>query len=366
MGIKSGNPTIQRRHGKNYIHKQADARLKEAVRPYQEQGLNALKVDAFEIKYYQQCRSTTVCTCKQTTLLPQHQAIAPESNIPPTLMKQDQVVEESIHIDYDRPLFGSRNELDLNETVISEQDEFELEPDVEEGVAGPTVDSMFSSGTNCGICYKTGYVPGYSSYGFERRVLTTFDIEDTYGYNTDITATPHNLNCLDERDGYVDFAIDVPKYFRDVSVSVRNNTEMTTDPLYSTDNPGELLSFGEVKANAGRRMLIRVRAQQFTHVVMEFDLGTDKLTANLAQMSKTVDWTLFDTLGNITMILPMTIANISGNDVIYVPKRNQLFKVTDVTYLRTAEERNLDWSVTTRILQPQEALARIHKGFKLA
>lgn len=365
MGIKSGNPTIKRRHARNYIHQQADARLKEAVRPYQEQGLNALKVDSFEIKYYQQCRSTTICTCKQTTLLPEHRAIAPDSNIPATLMKPDSVVEESVTIDYSRPLFGAPSEMDLNDTVISPNDEFELEDDPEDGMAQPTIDTLFASSIDCGICYKTGYVPGYTAYGFERKVLTTFDIADTYGFHTDITAAPHRLNRFDEREGFVDFELEVPKYFRDVSISVRNNVDALPDSLYLADDSGALLTFGEIKANAGRRMLIRVRAEQFTHVVLEFDLGTEKLMANLAQMSKTVDWTLFDTLGNITMILPMTIANIQGNDVIYVPKRNSLFKVTDVTYLRTSDERNLDWSVTTRVLQPQESLGRIHKGFKL-
>ena len=337
------------------------------MQPYQAQGLEALKVDSFEVKYYQQGRSTTICTCKQTTLLPQHHAISPNSNVPATLVKPDSIVDEEISINYERPLFGTRNEdMEQNDLVISDTDDFDLEDDDDEAATGPTIDSMFPSGTDCGLCYKTGYVPGFTAYGYERKVLSTFDIADSYGYHTDITAAPHALNCMDPREGYVEFELHVPRYFKDVSISVRNNTEVLPDTLYVASDVPEVLSFAEVKHSAGKTMKFRVRAERFTHVVIEFDLGTEKLLGNLAQMSKTVDWTLFDTLGNITIILPMTIASISGNDVIYVPKRNTAFKVTDVTYLRTADERNLDWSVNTRVLQPQETLGRIHRAYKLA
>jgi hypothetical protein len=65
------------------------------------------------------------------------------------------------------------------------------------------------------------------------------------------------------------------------------------------------------------------------------------------------------------MTLPPTIQNIAGNDIIHVPARGMSFKVTDVTYMRTSMERNLDWPVQTRVLQPQESLNKIHRASKV-
>ena len=71
---------------------------------------------------------------------------------------------------------------------------------------------------------------------------------------------------------------------------------------------------------------------------------------------------MLDTLGQINIILPMTIAQVSSADVVYVPSRKQTFKVTDVTYLQTARNAKLDWSAQTRIVQPNEALHNLRKG----
>jgi hypothetical protein len=99
---------------------------------------------------------------------------------------------------------------------------------------------------------------------------------------------------------------------------------------------------------------------------MEFDLGTDPVLANMAQMSRTLDWTLFDTLGNLTLNLPMTIPNLATSDVLFVPQRNIVLKITDVTFLRTSTDSNLDWSCSTRVVQPQELIKSIAKNFLLA
>lgn len=384
MSIKSGSSNIKR-HARNYTGKQAQARLTEVIGAAQQQAKNALMVDSFEIKYYQQAKSTTVCTCKQTSIASSIAAriIEPSSNVPVTLIKDKSVVSNAIRIDYNRPLFGTPSEekkaddfdTDDNNPNSDDDDEFDLDfdDDDEDGPSNNsnthtemrTVDATFTSGRDCGICYKTGFVPGYVAYGFERALLTTHNISDVYGFTTDMTTAPHTLRAVDHREGYVEFEIDVPLYFHDVNVSVRLNTQVLQETLYSSNGTRTVLTFAEVKAAAGKTLRVRVHAEEFTHAVVEFDLGTEKLRANLAQMSKTVDWTLFDTLGSISMILPPTIQNIAGNDVIFVPSRAATFKVTDVTYLRTADEKNLDWPITTRILQPQESLGRIHRSMKL-
>lgn len=374
MGIKSGTTNV-RRHARNYTGKQADARLREVVGQIQQQSTNALMVDSFEIKYYQQVKSTTICTCKQTSLANSIAAriVDPSSNVPVTMVNQDSVIGNSIKIDYGRPLFGTpveqakADDFDIDGEDGVGDDEFEFDEDDEENdqhTPTQTVDSTFSSGKDCGICYKHGFAPGYSAYGYQRTVLTTHDIEDVYGYTTDMTTAPHTLRRVDPIAAYVEFVLNVPKYFSTAQVSVRDNISILSEMLFFGED-NQPLSMMHLKLAAGKSILVRVCAEAFTHAVIEFDLGTEKLRANLAQMSKTVDWTLFDTLGNISMTLPPTVQNIAGNDVIHVPARSMSFKVTDVTYLRTSMERNLDWPVQTRVLQPQESLNKIHRAFKL-
>lgn len=360
MAISRGVPVIQRRHSKNFISKQADARLQESVRPYQEQGRRALEVDSFVVRYYYQVRSTTACTCKQMNVTAAYNTLG--TNVPPTLVKQQSVLGTSVAIDYRRNLFGTGAD-----SIQADDSDMDLDDDLniagEDDADAPTQDAVYASSADCGICYKTGYVPGYAAYGFERRLFTTHSIIDSRGYTTDVTTAPHTLQRVDPHGGYIEFDLEVPKYFQELLVSVRNNREILSDTLF--DALGSPLMFTAVKAAAGGILPIRVQAQEFTHVVIEFDLGTERTLANLAQQQKTIDWTLFSTLGNIQIVLPMTIQNVSASDVIYVPSRATSFKITDVAYLTTSRDKNLDWSVSTRVLQPQEALGRVHKAFRL-
>lgn len=352
--ISRGTGTIQRKNARNYSHKSADARLKEAVAPYQQQGLNALKVDSFEVYYYPVAQGTTICTCKQTEIIPEYSRLEE----PPTLVKQDQS-RNPIMIDYTRTLFGSANENGSNKNSDSDGDFDELEIDDDQDTENPVMDSTFATKANCGICYRTGFVPGYNRYGRERVVLATQHITDAYGYHVDVTEAPHRCNKLDTRTGYIEYELNVPKYFRQAFYSVRNNTDILHDALHTTDDVQ--LTLADLKNAAGKTLLVRVHAPALTHVVVEFDLGTDPVLANMAQYSKSLDWTLFDTLGNISLNLPMTIPTVSSSDLVYVPQRNLTLKITDVTYLRTSKDANLDWSVSTRVLQPMEAAKHIAK-----
>lgn len=353
MSISRGTGSIKRVHAKNFTHDEVQKRMDEAVRPYQQQGLNALKVDSFEVLYYKRVDSTSICTCKSFTLpdttARQTTALSPALDIPGDVRPTEVV------IDYARPLFGTATPgavLDVED--VGDSDELSLDSDRAESSVSP----LFSSSANCGICYKCGYLPAYEKYGHQRYVLTTYDVEDTYGYNTDMSKSPVVLNMLDEREGYVDYVILVPFYFESVSISIRANTDhLKGELLY--DSAGGILTLQHFRNAAGKELRVRCRATSYTHVVVEFDLG-HKLRANLAQSSKESDWSKFNTLANVQFIMPMTIKDVTSSDVFHVPKRNLTFKVSEVQYLRTSNGENLDWSLGTRVLQPQEALAYIH------
>lgn len=354
--IRSGTGSIKRRNGTNYNTKGAQARLDEVIKPSQAKGLNALKVDSFAVQYYYQGRSTEICTCKQTTLLPQHQSIS--STLPPTVVNQQSLGDTEIVIDYNRPLFGHHADV-----PPAEDDDFELLDNGDEDAPPDVVSALLESSADCGICYRTGFIPGYQQYGAERQVYATQHTDDTYGYTLDVTATPHVFNKTDVREGFVEFVLRVPRFFRSVSLSVRDNTSVLEDSVFLID--GTPVSFTNFKYAAGKQLAVRVTSEAFTHLVVVYDLGTDPVLANLAQMSKTLDWTQFTTIGNLQIVLPMTIPEVQSSDVIHLPARSLTLKVTDVTYLRTAKDSNIDWSVGTRVLQPQESLKYIHKCTKL-
>lgn len=362
MSIRRGHKAIKRDPAKNYITKEAQARFDEVVKPYQNQGLNALKVDSFEVLFFYKAVSTIVCSCQETEVASTISS-QENTNVPANFVNPESKTDQHVKIDYRRPLFGSVGD-SANANDYTETDEFALDDDDEIDDGQPaTSQALFSSGTDCGVCYRSGLLPGYRLYGYENLVFTPRDITDSYGYHKDVFATPHVLNKLDAKGGYTEFEIKVPKYFKEVKVSVRNNLEILDDVLLTEF--GFPLTFSDLKASAGLTIRVRVTADRFTHFLVRFDLGVEPVLANLSQLSKSTDWTLFDTIGNVNIILPNNIPLVSNSDVIFVPSKNMSFKISDVTYMQTAKGQPFEWSTSTRVLQPQESLKRIHQARKL-
>ena len=350
--IKRGTKNIARVHAKNFIHQQADKRLQECVAPYQQQGLNALGVDSFEVELYQKGISSTVCSCKETKVSKEDFNSTPSllvNSVNPRSGSDNEIV-----INLNRSLFGAPGEYDEVDDYRDAADDFDLVDDDSEF----SVPNLFMSSANCGICYRSGFVPGYTLYGSDRRVYTPIDTVDTYGYTTDKSKAPHLVLQLDP-SGYLEFLIEVPKYFNSVSLSIRNNHDQVSSIIYGQD--GTKLSLADFKQNAGKTLAVRLTAEEFTHFILVFDLGIPKIRANIAQMSKSLDYSTLDTLGNMNVILPYSIAEVNSTDFICVLSRNQVLKVTDTPFLRTSQDKTLDWAVNTRIIQPQESAKSINK-----
>ena len=371
MAIHDGRGT-NRRHGNNYIGRQADARLQEIIRPAQQRGLNALNVDSFPVMYFRRANSSVACTCQKAPALPEEAiSMDPHQGLPEHI-RPDIVVDsdEDIVIDHTAPLFGTRNTngyYDENDTgpgmgggIVDDEEIVEDDEDAR------SQERLFAMSTDCGICYRNGMVPGYELYGHDRKVLTTAVVTDVYGYSIDYVAAPNRFCQVDPQDGYVDFSFHVPKYFEHMRFSVRDNgNHMPEESLFLPTEHPQVLTAAAVRAAAGTELTVRIRAPFFTHVVVDFDLGVEPVVASLAQDTKATDWTIFDTMGTLTIVLPMTIGSVETSDVLYVPGRKRTLKVSDVTYLRTASNKNMDWQVQTRVLQPQEALRRIWQANKL-
>ena len=342
------------RHGKNYIQKEANRRMDEIVNPAKDQQLNALGVDSFETFVFRALLSTTVCTCKET---PQYiQQEGNSTDIPINIRSQE--IEIKINQGA-RPLFGEPS--DFNATSDNDTNsEYDLD-DMDDQREFPVTSSVIETNPDCGICYRTGFVPGYELYGHARRVYTTHDIEDMVACTINQTTTPHTIERV-HYSGFTSFEISIPKYFKTCTYSIRNNHELINDKIYLGS---AYLTLADLQANAGKTLVVRVQANAFTHLVLDFDLGTQSVKANLAQMTKVVDWTLFETAGNIGIVLPCSIGDLPVGSVLVVPSRNAAFKVSDVQYLKLANGSVMDWQCTTRFLQPQEKIRHILKGFRV-
>jgi len=366
MAIRKGTGTIKRVHAKNYAHREANKRLDESVRPYQQTGQNALGVDFVEVLLYQKVMSTQVCTCKQTEMVAAQTNIS--VSIPSNVINPNSNIDQDIVIDYTRPLFGVRGEsatnLDYTSALdFSEDEEDYIEEDGLDDDEMPTrtSENLFSANSNCGLCYRSGYVPGYSLYGQDRQLLSTYTMSNVYGYNVNQSRAPHTFDKMDHREGFVEHVLNVPRYFKALKYSIRNNVEvLMEDQLFNIQ--GQPLTLAEVRSSAGSTISVRVMSETFTHVVVEFDLGIEMLHANISQMSKSIDWQNFDTLGSMNIVLPSTIREVQSTDYIVVPSRHQVLKVTDTPFLRTAKGSNLDTSINSRVVQPQEPVKRIYSG----
>jgi hypothetical protein len=364
MTINRGTGIIKRNHARNYIDDEANKRFEQEVRPYQEQGLNALGVDYFEVLLYSRLMSTQVCTCKQTEVVAQHNTL----NLSPNIVNPNSKSDSEITIDYYRPLFGNKTEATNNNDFTSFKELDEDDDLIDESIddtelASTPSRNLLGANADCAICYKTGFVPGYNLYGWDRKLLCTFDMVQISGYHLNQSTTPHTFQKEDKREGFVEFSFIVPRYFNSVKVSIRNNhASLLDDDIYIKGSSVTPISITYLKEFAGKEVTVRITSELFTHIIFEFDLGCEKVHANLAQQNKNMDWTSFDTLGNINFILPMTVPEVQSSEYVYVPKRAQMFKITDVPYLRVADGRNLDWSVNTRVVQPQEPIRKIIAG----
>jgi hypothetical protein len=345
-----GLPSIRRVNARNYIQEEADQRLREVIAPYQKQGLNALGVDSYDVLLFLKKASTVACTCRETQMtsdLGQAKDVPTSDGIAAT---------HEISIDWRRPLFGEPHEARFEEEDGTGMDDYEFDES-----PTPHANNIFESSPDCGICYRSGYVPGFVQYGKQRIVLTTHDVVGYNGSTIDRNSFPHAFDRL-ASNGWVEFEFVVPKYFKTARYSVRNNLQQVEADI-TTDVGALDLAF--LRANNGKAVRIKVSTDCFTHLVFTFDMGSEVISANIAQMSKQTDWTMFNTIGNLNVILPMTIPEVTNGSIIVVPKPGITLVITDVTYLRPEDGRNLDWSVNTRVCQPQEPAQKISNSLAL-
>jgi len=373
MALKRGGNTIQRRHARNFTQESAQKRLDEAVEPFNQQVMNSLYVDSVEIDYYHiQTKVGIPCTCEKTAVEPV-MLDEQDSNIAPVIPTKDSTTKGGKVRFQETDIFGES----LAEKIYNDDNDHVLDVsgdkahifhEIEEPADGDSAYGdgfLGGGGIDCGICYRTGFQPPYKAYGKQRYLFTNYDIEESNGFRVNTQKAPHTIEKHDPKvPGFVKFRTTVPKYFKTVTVSVRDNlVYLVEDHLLRTD--GERMTTSDFRDRAGREVEFIIQANCFTHVVIEFDLDIPKLRANMSPEQAALDYERLVTIGDITMILPPTLSEIEPGDIIIMKSRNLALKVRDKDKNATADKRRLEWSVSTRVLQPTETLRNIANGFKL-
>lgn len=381
--IRRGVRSHKRGNARNYTHRQAQARLQETVKPFNQQVENSLYVNAVEVDYYQaQGKIGKPCTCEKIEIRPEHSTISDpggdETNVEPVVPTSEEDSSAGLGISLqDDDLFGdSPAEKLYGESVFDVSDNDNMPDDdipeeiyrditTKEGDVAFSETTMFGSNANCGICYKLGYQPGYKAYGKQRYVLTTWDIERIGSYTILSAETPNRLRRQGPITDYsfVEFSVHVPKYFKSCIYSVRNNTQILTGEKILVGN--RPLTMDTLRQYAGKEMSLQIKAAEFSHVVMEFDLGLPKVRANLGPESQALDYSKLEALSNFPVVLPPSIHEVSNGDILVVKDRRLVLKVMDKERKITADKRQLEWMVQTRIVQRTEPLREIAKGLKI-
>lgn len=365
MAIKRGTNTI-RRNAKNFTHEIAQKRLEEALIPFKQQVTNSLAVDAVVIDYYSIQRKTgRPCSCSMS---PQMILEDDRNEIQVTIPNKHKE-EHSASIKFqDENIFGEG----LAEHVFNDD---KVMTDTILDVTGNTSVTLIeedqesftgmSGSVDCGICYRTNNVPPFKVANKFRVLFTHADIQDMEGFYVDRTTAPYTISTQsDHTKGWVEFELNIPKYFKVALVSVRNNLHHLS---YATIHDGDLhyLREEDLRRHAGQSMPIRITEPQFTHVVIEFEMDVQPLLANISAESQSLDYNRLMTIGDIQVVLPPSLASVENGDILIVRDRNLALLVRDKEWKATSDRKTFGWRASTRVLQPGEAYRTLALSQKL-
>ena len=373
--MRQGTRTIKRINARNYNYVSSQQRLNESVAPYTKQITNSLNVDYVPVYYYSSLHTGLPCSCEQ-----QDSVVNFDDNSDPGEQVRESQTHTSREIVIGREggsTFGDTDSVEIidqdsigsmfgdNGANNDSDDDYDLdlldgadpyEP-VEEPLEVYDSDSALFAGhnTNCGLCYRTGFVPSHSLQRGMRLVLTHHDVVDAIGYFINKSEAPYRFERLSEQ-GYVEFGLKIPKYFKSAAFSIRNNVTILTDKLYHGQH---LINAETVRQHAGKIIAVRVKANAFTHVSIEFYMDVELMRVNLPTINRQLDYTQLETVANLQVIIPPYIGACVAGDLIAAPTRNLYLKVVDITYTQTNTMRQLEWVANCRVLQPQESLRKL-------
>lgn len=378
-----------KRRARNYVSDVAQKRLEEVLPAFRDQIQNALLVDSVGIVVFKQTRIGLPCSCGKhlvTTddeldnnsvdedgndngeLVVEAHTTGSNNNRSGGKVKFDvgsgDIFGEGV---YDRKIddLGSLREVELSEVKnplpasAPEGSVVELDHDTFQDT------ELVGNSDVCGICYKYGFQPPFELVGYSYSLLTHYNITRTYGYFEDKSTKPLEFN-KQAADGYMEFELQVPKYFVTASYSIRCNESILSGRYPLFDNQNNPLTKTALEAARGKTIRVRVKeVERFSHVVVLFKLLEKDVVANIPEEQDMLNYENETTIGDLTVVLPQSVGSIRSGDLIVIPKRNLVLKVNSAPRRTTADKQLWEWNVTARAVQRSEMFFNIFKSFKI-
>lgn len=335
---------------KNFISQQARERLWEVSDAAAEIQTNSIFVHASPVVYFSQIKHGYTCTCRATE-------ITPDSGSSINLGDED---GDSLDLNFKGSLFGRNSKSD--QQVVDDQFDDDLES-VDTGTHGNDLNGLdvfandlFSGARDCGVCMRTGNVPGYQPIGYDRQVLSTHHVLSAEGYTINKREAPHTFE-QEHGKGCVDFQLEVPYVFHEVWVSVYNNLEKVSATLKIGKSP---LGLQLLHSLAGQSVTVSLsKCPVFTHVVFMFRLTDSQTLGDFPQDSRPLDYTIFDTIQPVQIVIDRSVPQVANSDVVLRLRDGKTWKVTDYTNYQLSDGKVLGWTLSARVLQSTEMLAKI-------
>lgn len=349
---------------KTYESERLQKRLDSVIPAVQSKVEQALAIDATRCLIFKKAKFGLVCSCNRVENLPGSTDGAMKS-----VGRESDVHQNNVRIEpANKTMFGggsrtsavSLDEIDgAGKALI---DAVDLMTD------GGEFDTGWDGGNvvNCGICYRQGVQPGFTSVGLQYVVATHHHVRKYEGYHLDQSVSPLLFRQTTKK-GYVIFDITVPKYFKQVRYSIRNN-----DQVYGADYRLKAV-VGDNMVDLNQELLDQARGtnilvgitgiETFTHCVLIFDQGVEPVQCNISEEANVLNYDQELTIGNITVVLPARVGVIEPEDILVLPDRNYVLKVMEAPKKRTSKQQSWEWVATTRPVQRKEVQFNINKGY---
>ena len=356
MMYKGGKTSAK--HWRNSLTKQVDARMNSVMDAHRNRIENSLAVENIECIVYRRTRTGLPCSC---TMVPQDIGVLEASGC-------DEQQNEGV-FKINNGLFGNREV--KTESVF---DAIELGTLIQEETGDPLItsdgsdwESLGSQGINCPMCYREGWLPAYQPVGYQSILCSEHNCVQYQGYGVD--GRPLTYTRL-ETDGHVDYQVSVPKYWVSATYSIRTakgillpTVEKPTICVGAQELP---LTMATLETLRGKRCVLRIRAQEFSHCVLNFCLGAQPIGCNISEETKVLDYEKEQTISDLNIVLPHRVGELGPQDVLVLPSRNLVLMVTGVPQKRNASNKVWEYTVPTRTVQRGEQIFNIHRGYRIA